>query len=147
MPEHVDHHEDRQEIRLRVTGTDNPQQDLDDLRAWLEHEPWLGRREHTWEHRPQPPHPAGDGDGSGPADMAVGVDDLVLVIVGAIATEVTKGLSIALREWLRRRKEERAAGEEPAVEIVGDGGSRPAVGPVPPDPGGPAHESGSTGED
>ncbi|MEU9502099.1 hypothetical protein [Streptomyces sp. NPDC048196] len=141
MPEHVDHHEDRQEIRLRVTGTDNPQQDLDDLRAWLEREPWLGRREHTWEHRPQPPHLTADGDEPGPADMAVGVDDLILVIVGAIATEVTKGMSIAVREWLRRRKEERAAGEEPAVEVVGDGG------PARPDPGSPAHESGSTGED
>ncbi|UZJ31938.1 hypothetical protein [Streptomyces endophytica] len=147
MPEHADHHEDRQEIRLRVTGTDNPQQDLDDLRAWLEREPWLSRRDHTWELRPQPTPTADnaanadDGDEPGPADMAVGVDDLILVIVGAIVTEVTKGMSIAVREWLRRRKEERAAGERPAVEVIGDGG------PGRPDPGNPAHESGSTGED
>ncbi|ARH90618.1 MULTISPECIES: hypothetical protein [Streptomyces] len=141
MPESAARHE----IRIRVTGTNNPQQDIDDLRAWLEREPWLNRREHSWEQRPRPAGTADGTDGAEPADMAVGVDDLILVLVGAVATELTKGLGIALREWLRRRKEERAEGEAPAVD-VGAGGQVQAVGESP-EPGSPAHGSGSTGED
>ncbi|MGW1378330.1 hypothetical protein ACWD6P_29225 [Streptomyces sp. NPDC002446] len=145
MPESAGHHE----IRIRITGTNNPQQDIDDLRAWLEREPWLTRREHAWEQRPRPAHEADGTDPAaapGPADMAVGVDDLILVIVGAVAAEAAKGLGIALREWLRRRKEERAEGEVPAVD-VGTGGELHAVGDTErPDPGSPAHEGGSTGE-
>ncbi|MEU5210527.1 hypothetical protein [Streptomyces sp. NPDC020742] len=144
MPERAGH----QEIRIRVTGTNNPQQDIDDLRAWLEREPWLTRQEHSWHQRPRPADAADGADGARrtrPADMAVGVDDLVLVLVGAVATEVTKGLSIALREWLRRRREERAEGEEPAV-VAGTGGAVHEVGSGHPDPGSPAQGSGSTGE-
>ncbi|MGP8302670.1 hypothetical protein ACTPOK_33000 [Streptomyces inhibens] len=146
MPESADRHE----IRIRITGTNNPQQDIDDLRAWLEREPWLNRQEHGWEQRPHPTdernHTA---DGPDLGDMAVGVDDLILVIVGAVAAELTKGMTIALREWLRRRREERAAGEVPAVS-VGTDGELSAVGdagPEHPDPGSPAQESGSTRED
>ncbi|MFI6770124.1 hypothetical protein [Streptomyces sp. NPDC050355] len=145
MPESAGHHE----IRIRITGTNNPQQDIDDLQVWLEREPWLSRRDHTWEQRPRPAQDAAGTDGAaaaGPGDMAVGVDDLILVIVGAVAAEVTKGLGIALREWLRRRKEERAEGEAPAVD-AGTGGELQAVGDTDrPDPGGPAREGGSTGE-
>ncbi|MEU9120791.1 hypothetical protein AB0C96_13190 [Streptomyces sp. NPDC048506] len=147
MPESADRHEGRHEISIRVTGTNNPQQDLDDLRAWLEREPWLTRQEHSWEQRPHPAPETGPPDGPDLGDMAVGVDDLILVIVGAVATEVTKGLSIALREWLRRRKEERAAGEAPAVD-VGTGGEVHTVGDTTRrDPGSPAHGGGSTVED
>lgn len=143
MPESADRHE----IRIRITGTNNPQQDVDDLQAWLEREPWLTRQEHSWEQRPHPAREAGHPDEPDLGDMAVGVDDLILVIVGAVAAEVTKGLSIALREWLRRRKEERAAGEVPAVE-VGAGGEVHTVGETErPDPGSPAQGSGSTVED
>ncbi|TJZ51163.1 hypothetical protein FCH28_21990 [Streptomyces piniterrae] len=153
MPESAD----RQEIRIRITGTNNPQQDNADLTAWLEREPWLTRQRHEWVTRTRPVDKADgpDGqDGSGAADgtdlgdMAVGVDDLVLVIVGAITAEITKSLSIAVREWLRRRKQDRAAGEQPAVAVGGDGGA-PAPGdasPEHPDPGGPASEGGSTRE-
>ncbi|MEI5136356.1 caspase family protein [Streptomyces libani] len=94
MPEHAD----RQEIRIRITGTNNPEQDVEDLKAWLEREPWLSRRPHDWELRP-----AGEPD-EGPGDMAIGIDDLILVVVGAAAAEITKSLGIALREWLRRRQ-------------------------------------------
>lgn len=149
MPESAAHHE----IRIRITGTNNPQQDIDDLQAWLEREPWLSRQEHTWEQRPA--HGTDDTEGTddtdgaaGPAprDMAVGVDDLILVVVGAVAAEMAKGLGIALREWLRRRKEERAEGEVPAID-VGTGDEVHAVGDTErPGPGGPAREGGSTGE-
>ncbi|MEU7177676.1 MULTISPECIES: hypothetical protein [Streptomyces] len=144
----------REEIRLRIRGTDNPQQDLADLTAWLEREPWLRRRQHLWETRPPHETEADDGAGDGPRDMAVGVDDLILVVVGAVAGEITKSLTFALREWLRRRREERAAGEEPALSVGDDGGLRPVgdagphgAAPGHPDPGSPAHEGGSTGED
>ncbi|MFG2141991.1 hypothetical protein [Streptomyces sp. NPDC048650] len=118
MPDSADRDEIRQEIRIRITGTHNPEQDGADLRAWLEREPWLTSRRHDWALRPRP---AAEGaDEAGPADMAVGVDDVILVVVGAVAAEITKSLTIALQEWLRRRKEERSAGEEPAV-VVGEG--------------------------
>ncbi|MFJ6753177.1 hypothetical protein ACIQNI_34150 [Streptomyces sp. NPDC091266] len=150
MPQHAD----RQEIRLRITGTNNPQQDNADLKAWLEREPWLARRPHEWEQRARPDDAAGGADRPGRGDMAVGVDDLILVVVGAAAAEVAKGLGIALREWLRRRREERAAGEQPALEAGGGGGGLRQVGdglphgaaPGRPDPGSPAAEGGNTPE-
>ncbi|WP_044364504.1 hypothetical protein [Streptomyces natalensis] len=113
---------ERQEIRIRISGTHNPEQDAADLRAWLEREPWLTQRPHEWAQRPRP---AGEDDGAGaagPADMALGVDDVILAVIGAVAAEVTKSLTIALQEWLRRRREERSQGEEPAVAVgEGDG--------------------------
>jgi hypothetical protein len=116
MPESADREEIR--FRIRVTGTNNPQQDNADLRAWLEREPWLARRPYDWEAEPRPDA----ADTSGRGDMAVGIDDLILVVVGAAAAELAKGMGIALREWLRRRREERAAGEAPAVAAdEGDG--------------------------
>ncbi|UQA96166.1 hypothetical protein [Streptomyces halobius] len=45
---------DRQEIRIRITGTDNPHQDIEDLKAWLEREPWLRHQPHDWTVRPGP---------------------------------------------------------------------------------------------
>ncbi|MGW7490306.1 hypothetical protein [Streptomyces sp. NPDC054786] len=142
---------DRHEIRIRITGTNNPEQDIEDLKAWLEREPWLDRRRHDWELRPRPADESDDG----PRDMALGVDDLILVIVGAVAAEVTKSLSIALQEWLRRRREERDTGERPAVAVGGGDGDLHALGdagpgavaPERPDPGSPADESGSTAGD
>ncbi|AJT67909.1 hypothetical protein [Streptomyces chattanoogensis] len=113
--------ENHHEIRIRITGTDNPEQDAADLTAWLEREPWLTRRRHEWTSRPRPAGEGEGGDETGPADMAIGVDDLILVVLGAVAGEITKGLSIALQEWLRRRREERATGEQPSV-MVGEGG-------------------------
>ncbi|MFI9049950.1 hypothetical protein [Streptomyces sp. NPDC053427] len=107
----------QQEIRIRITGTDDAEQDTAHLKAWLEREPWLTRRQHDWARRSRP---AGESEGvaePGPADMAVGVDDLILVVVGAVAAEVTKSLTIALQEWLRRRREERADGERPSVAV------------------------------
>ncbi|MEV0374255.1 hypothetical protein AB0I10_31385 [Streptomyces sp. NPDC050636] len=139
MPESAD----RQEIRIRITGTDNPHQDIEDLKAWLEREPWLRHQGHDWTVRPAPADATHGTDETDLGDMAVGVDDLILVIVGAVAAELTKSLSIALREWLRRRREERAEGEEPAVVVIGDAG-RPGEAPQAPDPGGPADEGGST---
>ncbi|MGW2920477.1 hypothetical protein ACWDBF_21800 [Streptomyces angustmyceticus] len=147
MPQRADRHE----IRIRITGTNNPEQDIEDLKAWLEREPWLDRRRHDWLLRPRP---AGGG-ADGPGDMAVGVDDLILVVVGAVAAEITKGLGIALQEWLRRRREERDTGERPAVAVgAGDGDPRPldeagpgAAAPEHPDPGSPADGSGSTAGD
>lgn len=144
---------DRHEIRIRITGTNNPDQDIEDLKSWLEREPWLARRQYDWALRPRPADAYDDGDA--PRDMAVGVDDLVLVIVGAVAAEITKSLSIALKEWLRRRREERDTGERPAVAVgAGAGGLRaladegPGVpAPEPPDPGRPDDGSGSTAGD
>ncbi|GAO12507.1 hypothetical protein NCG97_28925 [Streptomyces lydicamycinicus] len=145
MPQRADRHE----IRIRITGTNNPDQDVEDLKAWLEREPWLNRRSHDWELRP-----AQERD-DGPGDMAIGVDDLILVVVGAVAAEITKSLGIALREWLRRRREERDTGERPAVAVGGGDGELRALGepgpgaaaPERPDPGSPANEGGSTAGD
>ncbi|MGW7577140.1 hypothetical protein [Streptomyces sp. NPDC054765] len=147
MPQRADRHE----IRIRITGTNNPDQDIEDLKAWLEREPWLDRRQHDWALRPRP---ADEGD-DGPGEMAAGVDDLILVIVGAVATEITKSLSIALQEWLRRRREERDTGERPAVAVGGGDEDLRALGdagpdapsPEHPDPGSPADGSGSTAGD
>ncbi|MFJ9852115.1 hypothetical protein [Streptomyces sp. NPDC101150] len=117
--------ESGQGIRIRITGTNDAERDAADLRAWLEREPWLTQRRHNWTQRPRPAGESGGGDESGPADMAVGVDDLILVVVGAVAAEITKSLTIALQEWLRRRREDRADGEEPSVTVgEGDGGLR-----------------------
>ncbi|GAA2317801.1 hypothetical protein OHT20_29660 [Streptomyces caniferus] len=147
MPQSADRHE----IRIRITGTNNPDQDIEDLKAWLEREPWLDRRRHDWLLRPRP----ADGSDHGPGDMAVGVDDLILVVVGAVAAEIAKSLGIALQEWLRRRREERDTGERPAVAVgsgdgdlqaLGDAGPG-AVAPEHPDPGSPADGSGSTAGD
>ncbi|MCR8579310.1 effector-associated constant component EACC1 [Streptomyces sp. Isolate_219] len=145
MPEHAD----RQEIRIRITGTNNPEQDVEDLKAWLEREPWLSQRSHDWELRP-----VGEPD-EGPGDMAIGIDDLILVVVGAAAAEITKSLGIALREWLRRRREERDTGERPAVAVGGGDGELRALGDPGPDvpapersdPGSPANGGGSTAGD
>ncbi|MEU9117720.1 hypothetical protein AB0D04_39825 [Streptomyces sp. NPDC048483] len=138
MPNSADRHESGQEIRIRIAGTNNPAQDAADLRAWLEREPWLAQRRHEWTQRARPAGGSEDADESGPADMAIGVDDLVLVVVGAVAAEITKSLTIALQEWLRRRKEERATGERPSVRVgEGDGGLRELGGA----------EGGSTAED
>ncbi|MFK0266186.1 hypothetical protein ACIQU1_33350 [Streptomyces angustmyceticus] len=147
MPQRADRHE----IRIRITGTNNPDRDVEDLKAWLEREPWLDRRRHDWLLRPRP----ADGGAEGPGDMAVGIDDLILVVVGAVAAEITKGLGIALQEWLRRRREERDTGERPAVAVgAGDGDLHPldepgpgAAAPEHPDPGSPADGSGSTAGD
>lgn len=152
MPQRADRHE----IRIRVTGTNNPDQDIEDLKTWLAREPWLARRQYDWALRPRPAdaRDGANGDPAAPGDMAVGVDDLVLVIVGAVAAEITKSLSIALKEWLRRRREERDTGERPAVAVGGDGGLRAlgdegpgAPAPGAPDPGSPDDGSGSTAGD
>ncbi|MFE1176472.1 hypothetical protein [Streptomyces sp. NPDC058773] len=145
MPQRADRHE----IRIRISGTNNPDQDAEDLKAWLEREPWLNGRPHDWELRP-----AVERD-EGPGDMAIGVDDLILVVVGAVAAEISKSMGIALREWLRRRKEERDTGERPAVAVADGDGALRALGdqgpdaPAPghPDPGSPANGSGSTAGD
>lgn len=147
MPQSADRHE----IRLRITGTNNPDQDIEDLRAWLEREPWLDRHGHDWQLRPRPANESDDG----PGDMAAGLDDLILVIIGAVTGEITKSLTIALQEWLRRRREERDSGERPAVAVgAGDGDLRALGDPGPataapehPDPGSPADGSGSTAGD
>ncbi|MFJ9614523.1 hypothetical protein [Streptomyces noursei] len=150
MPESADRHE----IRIRVAGTNNPSQDIDDLTAWLEREPWLTRHQHDWRRRPRPEESPGRDAADGA--MAVGVDDLVLVVVGAVAAEITKGLGIALREWLRRRREAREEGEEPTVAVgagpqvhdIGEGPQQPAdPGSARPRTGSRADEDGSTGED
>ncbi|WP_043263799.1 hypothetical protein [Streptomyces sp. CT34] len=164
MPESAARDEGREatgdEIRIRITGTNNPHQDIEDLKAWLEREPWLGRRRHDWDRRPRPaeaPAAPAPGEATDLHDMAIGVDDLVLVVVGAVVTEITKSLGIALREWLRRRKEAREAGEQPDVsvgtgavlrQIGGADPERPAgPGPGRPDPHSAADGGGSTGED
>ncbi|MET9293026.1 hypothetical protein [Streptomyces sp. NPDC003077] len=140
MPESTERHE----FRIRITGTHDPQQDIERLRVWLEREPWLHDRKHTWDVRPRGPESdagtgeKGEGDGpDAPArrgeggagetrrDMAVGVDDLVLVITGAAAAEVTKALLITLREWRQRRREETAGNERPDVTLDSGGGLRP----------------------
>ncbi|MFH8569876.1 hypothetical protein [Streptomyces sp. NPDC017993] len=150
MPDKADRHE----IRIRVTGTNNAHQDIEDLKAWLEREPWLAHQRHDWTLRPRPTDGDGAADERDLGDMAIGIDDLVLVLIGTVAAEVTKSLSIALREWLRRRREERAAGEQPAVAVGGDGGLAPVGDPGPrgtaperPDPASRSTEGGSAGED
>ncbi|MGD3104773.1 hypothetical protein [Streptomyces sp. YGL11-2] len=164
MPESAARDEVREatgdEIRIRITGTNNPHQDIEDLKAWLEREPWLARRRHDWDRRPRPADErAAQAPGDAPDlhDMAIGVDDLVLVVVGAVVTEVTKSLGIALREWLRRRKEAREEGEQPRVsvgtgaalrQIDGADPERPVgPGPARSDPHSAADGGGSTGED
>ena len=57
MPQSADRHE----IRIRITGTNNPDQDIEDLKAWLEREPWLDRRRHDWLLRPRPQDESDDG--------------------------------------------------------------------------------------
>ncbi|MFG2529705.1 hypothetical protein [Streptomyces sp. NPDC048516] len=147
MPQSADRHE----IRLRITGTNNPDQDIEDLKAWLEREPWLDGPGHGWLLRPR----SEDGSDDGPGDMAAGLDDLILVIIGAVTGEITKSLTIALQEWLRRRREERGTGERPAVAVgAGDGDLRAlddagpgTASPEHPDPGSPADGSGSPAGD
>ncbi|UNO42773.1 hypothetical protein [Streptomyces sp. MST-110588] len=165
----------RREFRLRITGTNNPHQDIEDLKAWLEREPWLAGQGHEWVVRPQsddegqrpegaeraeglegaeksgrpvrtgqPGRPVRTGQPGRPVrtgqpgrpdtgrrDMAIGADELILVVTGAFTAEITKSLLITLREWLRQRREERAAGEEPGVAL-GDGGGLRDIGDAPP---------------
>ncbi|GAA0440548.1 hypothetical protein GCM10010361_00600 [Streptomyces olivaceiscleroticus] len=109
----------RHEVRMRVTGTHDGGQDLEDLRRWLERESWLTPDNHGWRRAPgagTAPPTGADAAGRGP-EMAVGVDDLVLVLIGAVAAPMTEQLLIALREWLAHRRETAADGETPALDI------------------------------
>ncbi|WP_051872051.1 hypothetical protein [Streptomyces sclerotialus] len=122
MPQNREHHE----VRIRVTGTHNADQDLEDLRNWLQREPWLTDRTHEWRRVPgaEPgPRTGADAAEQG-SEMAVGVDDLVLVLIGAVAAPITEQLLIALREWLAQRRETAAAGEAPGLDLTDASGHR-----------------------
>ncbi|POX37172.1 hypothetical protein C3486_29795 [Streptomyces sp. Ru73] len=114
---------ERHEVRIRVTGTHDGSQDLEDLQRWLQRESWLTPGNHRWRRVPgagtAAPHAADQGP-----EMAVGVDDLVLVLIGAVAAPMTEQLLIALREWLAHRRETAAPGEEPALDLTDAAGHR-----------------------
>lgn len=127
----------RHEVRIRVTGTHDGGQDLEDLQRWLQREPWLTPDNHDWRRVPgadTAPRPAA-GAGQDAADrgpeMAVGFDDLVLVLIGAVAAPVTEQLLLALREWLAQRRETAAVGEAPELDLTDDAGHRRVGAPDP----------------
>lgn len=116
----------RHEVRIRVTGTHDGEQDLEDLQRWLQRESWLTPGNHDWRRAPgaeSAPRTGPDAAGQGP-EMAVGIDDLVLVLIGAVAAPMTEQLLIALREWLAHRRETAANGEAPGVDITDASGHR-----------------------
>jgi hypothetical protein len=119
--------------RIRLDGVDADAQDreLRNIIHWLQRESWFaGER---IELTPVARRPA---EGDRP-DMAVGLQEVVLIVLSGIAPEVYRDIRGSLREWNQRRRERGADGEArvaPESEPVREPGAEPVPGAEPHEP-------------
>lgn len=106
------------EIRIRVGGTHTAQQDLGALESWLRREPWF--QEELDSGRvvvARRGSPGGEPEGA----MGIGIDDLILILIGAAIQpgfdELYNKVRASVKAWADNRRRQAADGEHPEATV------------------------------
>lgn len=115
-----------QEIRIELKGSFSPDADLEALQEWLRRESWYqemdrGKQLTVVRRRPEP---APDGERAGQSEqgpsMGVGVDDVIMLVVGGAVQPVFDQAFQALQRWYRNRRRLAAQSEDLTLRVTAD---------------------------